>query len=206
MMSATNAQLLPPGLLRDLQSLNLRFLYVLCRATRENDGAAAVHGLPATLAVRLAELDEGQLREISACPCSLFAVDWTRLLNAAAGIAEEAAWCGSDDPRGKNLCTALIVFAAQLARTRPLAARIILGCRDRTVRRLSGVTVGAILDRLATGAWELRVRYAANRRFWPDLLLCTERADADRLVLARSLAVQLSVQEACRTSLAANSI
>jgi hypothetical protein len=165
-----------------------------------------VHGLPATLAVRLAELDEGQLREISACPCSLFAVDWTRLLNAAAGIAEAAAWRGSDDPRGRNLCTALIVFAAQLARTRPLAARIILGCRDRTVRRLSGVTVGAILDRLATGAWELRVRYAANRRFWPDLLLCTERADADRLVLARSLAVQLSVQEACRTSLAANSI
>ena len=97
-------------------------------------------------------------------------------------------------------------FAAQLARTRPLAARIILGCRDRTVRRLSGVTVGAILDRLAMGAWELRVRYAANCRFWPDLLLCTERADADRLVLARSLAVQLSVQEACRTSLAANSI
>ena len=59
MMSATNAQLLPPGLLRDLQSLNLRFLDVLCRAARENDGAAAVHGLPATLAVRLAELDEG---------------------------------------------------------------------------------------------------------------------------------------------------
>ena len=135
MMSATNAQLLPPGLLRDLQSLNLRFLHVLCRATRENDGAAAVHGLPATLAVRLAELDEGQLREISACPCSLFAVDWTRLLNAAAGIAEAAAWRGSDDPRGRNLCTALIVFAARLARTRlPALSRARCGRSRRCPR------------------------------------------------------------------------
>ncbi len=200
-MSVTESQLLPPGLLRDLQSLNFRFLQVLCDQSRDGEDTAAVMGLPATLVARLAVLDEDQLREISACPCTLFAVDWTWLLQAADGIAEAVAPPGGVDPRCLNLCTALAVFAAQLARARPLAARIILGCRDRTVRRLSGVTVGAILDRVAAGGVELRVRHAANCRFWPDLLLFTERADADRLMLARSLAAQLSVQEACRTSL-----
>ncbi len=205
-MSVTESQLLSSSLLRDLQSLNLRFLQSLSGLSPQRGDTAPVLGLPAALVARLAMLDDDQLREISACPCALFAVDWTWLLEATDGIEDAAAAPASGASPSQNLCMALAMFAAQLARTRPLAARIVLGCRDRTVRRLSGVTVGAILDRVAEGGIELRVRHVANCRFWPDLLLFAERADAVRLVLARSLAVQLSVQDACRTSLVANSI
>ena len=206
-MSGMERQLLTPGLLRDLQSLNLRFLDLLGAASCTGNETGLVHGLPAPLAARIGAMDSNQLREIAACPCTLFSVQWPILVGDVGGIADAFAEPAViSDPRRFSLVNALVVFAAQLSRTQPLVARIILGCRDRTVKRLSGITVGLILDRLAAGNLQPRARYLHNRRFWPDLVDFAECGDTIRLPLARSLAVQLSVQDACRTSLARNSV
>ena len=67
-MSGMESQLLTPGLLRDLQSLNLRFLDLLGAASRTGNETGLVHGLPALLAARIGAMDSNQLREIAACP------------------------------------------------------------------------------------------------------------------------------------------
>lgn len=192
--------LLTPGLIRDLHSLNLRFLRYVGGGRSGTTVNPTASGLSAGLVERIGALDVTQLREVAACPCTLFAVDWAELTGSVADISGPAADRATTDGRLLALATALVVFATQLARRQPLAARIVLGCQRVTVSHLSGLPLGAVLDRLAEGSPVLRARYLGNRRFWPDLLTFAECEDARRLEVTRSLAVQLSVQAACRSS------
>jgi hypothetical protein len=189
---------LNPAVLRDLQSLNFRYLELLARAGL---GAAPdtdrVLGLPVAVARRLGALDGQQRLDIAACACALFSLDWDALLAMPLGIADTPAFAHTvGERRGRALCAAVAVYAGQLARSDALSARIVLGLSDNTIPRLTGLTVGRLLDNLRVSGSRLQTRFTTNEHLWPDLVRFARRRDVDRLELARWRAVQLSLAEA----------
>lgn len=156
-------------------------------------------GLPVVLREPLElwrALTPGQCRRIASCPFLLVEVG----LGALSGVAcdssggvrdagEGERWFGEESlPR---LAYLTLTYAWHIVRSRPLAARVVLGLQQDESAWLAGLTLrdlGACVER-APGL--LRPRWLAHPEVWRHLLSAAASAEPAEFELARLRGMQL---------------
>lgn len=201
-----------------IRQANAAFLALVARRAAGDGGAAAL-GVPAAIAARIAAQDATTRRFAAECPYTLFNVrfeDVAYWRNVAAGAVDAtgdvrgprasaadppsrvpAPWVG-DEPR---FVLTAVFLAWHLARHGDLCSALVLGMTP-AVREVWRRLPLQALDAVAADALpQLRARWGAHPRFWPQLLEAAERPGLDHAERVRLLGLQLLATDGCRTSL-----
>lgn len=201
-----------------IRQANAAFLALVARRAVTDGGAAAL-GLPATIASRIGAQDATTRRFAAECPYTLFNVrfeDAAFWRSVAAGSADAAGdgrgpragaadapprahapWVG-DEPR---FVLTAVFLAWHLARHGDLSSALVLGMTPAVREVWRGLPLQALDAVVAASLPQLRARWGAHPRFWPQLLAAADRPGVDHAERVRLLGLQLLATDGCRTSL-----
>jgi hypothetical protein len=198
-----------------IRQANAAFLALVARRAASDAGATAL-GMPGAIASRIAGQDATTRRFAAECPYTLFNVRfedapfWRSVatasgdpggdvrrasaLDAPRALAAPAA----DEPR---FVLTAVFLAWHLARHGDLCSALVLGMTPPVREVWRGMPLQALDAVAAVALPQLRARWGAHPRFWPQLLAAAERPGADHAERVRLLGLQLLATDGCRTSL-----
>lgn len=197
-----------------IRQANAAFLALVARRAASDAGATAL-GMPAAIATRIAAQDATTRRFAAECPYTLFNVRfedapfWRSLVTApgdpagdvrraSAADAARALVASADEPR---FVLTAVFLAWHLARHGDLCSALVLGMTPAVREVWRGMPLQALDAVAAVALPQLRARWGAHPRFWPQLLAAAERPGLDHAERVRLLGLQLLATDGCRTSL-----
>lgn len=140
-------------------------------------------------------LDDRARRRLASCPFLLVdagfaeAQRWRR--GGIEGVAENAGEASPFEDAGlPRLAYLSLTYAWHLARTRPLAAPLVLGMPQASAALLAGMSIRQLSECLARSVTWIRPRWAHDTAFWSYLLWAASSPEPQAFESARLLGVQ----------------
>lgn len=173
-------------LLRELSSLNYRFIRLLIESPDDPDR----FGLTAGVHRRLCLLEPEDQRRLASCPYSLFELQ----------LDEPAVWqrrfenqtSATSFPGGAHPFTlAVLMYTQQLAVENTDLGRLLLGLAPRVAEQFRQATIGKLIDSAPAVSKQLRVRLINDPHFWPDLVNFVRDGTQEQYVAAQTSALQI---------------
>lgn len=179
--------LITQGMLDDLWGLNLSYLELLGGLPAcPRDAEGMLQGLPDREIHLLASLNLAQRRELAACPYSLFYLN----LPLAGACAEAPVAPPLLMFQLSHVCAvSALVFAWHLARSRQVAARMLLGLSTRGCEYLNSLSASR-LPSVATEQNILATRFAGHSQYWSDSIQSITNNSSRRLEITQLAGAQ----------------
>jgi len=174
-------------LLKELQSLNLHFISVLCGSPDplHHDHRAQ------ELNARLCRLSSDEQHKLASCPYALFDLDlsndrhWRSLLHNVQTENE------TGDAQASHFVLASLCYAQRLAQENPDLGRLLLNMNTSVCHLLQDATIGQLMDVAIGGDVLLQTRLSDDPNFWPDLVNFVHEGTPEQYLAAQTCALQL---------------
>jgi hypothetical protein len=178
--------------------LNYAFLQLMRRHIEGAYPTAQVLGLRHDVAEKLRTVDEDALRLLAQCSYALFDLRLAdgMFWRAVRGHHVPDAYSAPAAPdyvraETQTFTQVGLLYAWHLARTHPLAARLMLGMSQQTVDSFAGKSVVALGTAATMASGLLTAVHCENRVFWPDLIQYAVRGTPQQFEAAVRLGSQL---------------
>ena len=195
------APILRFDLLDAQHGLNADYLELLQAEQRYGTCSAQLQFLPSRLHARLAGLADIERQRLARTPYALYSLRfederfWTQL-SEPAEHSLDVRYAGSRSTcLQTQFCETALLQAYQVARTMPLAARLMYSMREPVRERLAALPLWRIRRLAADHPSLLLPKWPTHACFWPDLLSCSSASDGARLTTVQLLGVQLIASE-----------
>lgn len=173
-------------LLRELSSLNYRFIQLLTETEDDPDR----FGLSEKLHARLCRLKEEDRRRLASCPYSLFELK----------LSDPAMWqqwlsvdvkTPSPPSTMHPFTLAVLMYTQQLAVENTDLGRLLLGLAPRVAEQFRRSSIGRLMDSAPVVSENLQVRLIDDPNFWPDLVNYVRDGTNEQYVAAQTSALQI---------------
>lgn len=190
-MAPSDHDQLSRHLLRELSSLNYRFIRLLADSKDHHDG----YGLSASVYRRLCLLDDQDCRRLASCPYSLFELqldqpaEWDKWLGQP--TTEPVSSFAATPSAAHPFTLAVLMYTQQLAVENTDLGRLLLGLAPRVAEKFRQASIGRLIDTAPLVSASLRARLINDPNFWPDLVNYVRDGTQEQYVAAQTSALQL---------------
>ncbi|MFK8030125.1 MAG: hypothetical protein AB8G18_07785 [Gammaproteobacteria bacterium] len=185
-MSSPDHDHLSRHLLRELSSLNYRFIQLLINTQNDPE----YFGLTELLHQRLCQLSESDQRRLASCPYGLFELRLNEPATWENWLEEKPA--SADLPSSAQQFTlAVLMYTQQLSLENNDLGRLLLGLVPRVAEQFRQASIGRLMDTAPLVSHNLRIRLIDDPNFWPDLVNYVRDGTQEQYVAAQTSALQI---------------